>query len=332
MEDLDVVTLCRQFLRIYRNVTGALDLQDCMAEIGFADSYSDMISRANVLAPEAIARWLDAAPYSGPLAILPLPSMATEQHRTAIYDLGSAVSLLLKVADAKALPNRRKLVALIHRFLKEVGSYLSWAGLIELNSQIVATKRTSRPASRTLAEMSIAAREKPSQADLDRIVESDRKKHASRAALVDTADNLAVALTESDFDSRGVLQVRHRADAGGGPRAVLQIWEEVKIALQQVLIKVSIEAAGNDHRQTTNGDSDLMTREEIAAVTGIGLQTLKNQSARFLGPPAVAPGKGRGRKKAWHYLAIKSRLEGETGNSMPMLEDAKRVIANKQNV
>jgi hypothetical protein len=78
--------------------------------------------------------------------------------------------------------------------------------------------------------------------------------------------------------------------------------------------------------------NDLMTREEIALATGIALQTLKNQSERFLGPPAVNPGRGRGKKLKWHYLAIMSKLESASGNSVPDFDDAKRIITAKQNV
>ena len=140
---------------------------------------------------------------------------------------------------------------------------------------------------------------------------------------VHTGEPLMICLSEQtppvSFGEVTIAQLKFARDN-------LAAWNEEapnRVPETSHVLKIRAEIAADD---------DLMTREQIAFVSGIGLQTLKNQRNRFLGPAAVETGKGRGKKHKWHYLEIKLELESETGNSMPTLEEAKRIITVKQNV
>ena len=70
---------------------------------------------------------------------------------------------------------------------------------------------------------------------------------------------------------------------------------------------------------------DLLTIDEIAKVVGVRAKTLRNK--KVLGEPSISGG-GRGRKAKWHYLEKKPDLEREWGESMPSLEEARRILSS----
>ncbi len=173
---------------------------------------------------------------------------------------------------------------------------------------------------------------KPNEEQLKRLTALTQAQGDWRNRLVETGRKLA-KLLQSEGDLSGILKIIHRADGGGGGAAkVAEIWEDVKIELEKILLRISISKPIVPTENSTATDDDLMTRKQISAVSGVALQTLYNQSERFLGEPAVDPGKGRGKEQQWHYLAIKSKLEAETADSMPSLAEARQIIATKQNV
>jgi hypothetical protein len=325
VNDRAVAKLCREWLAIYDQALPGVDGGDPQLQERFWNLYESLEIHARSLVGEAAARSLDSLPLSSLPSNRPNATVCTKPEQEAFFAAGKAVSILLRVVETESALDKRKLVALIHRFLVEVGDYLTWANLIVTNAAIHKQGR------RTLREMSLGQGVVlPSQDDLDRIVELDLRKNEARATLAETGRNLAKELIQHGFKADGVLTVIHRADGGGGgPNAVAEIWEGVKVDLEGNLVALAV-AHQRQARPPIESQvaDDLMTRDEVALVSGIAVQTLKNQSNRFLGAPAVTPGRGRGKKFKWRYLEIRQRLEAETGNSMPTLDDAKRVIEN----
>ena len=118
---------------------------------------------------------------------------------------------------------------LISQFLHEGGQYLTnwnlyctWASLI---------KPTEEPwQGGTLVT-------KPSQADLDEMMQLHGEYLDWGVKLASTGQKLADCLKANGHDPEGVLRVVHRARGGGGGAAkVVEIWESVKVKLQAIAL------------------------------------------------------------------------------------------------
>jgi hypothetical protein len=248
-DDLAVANRCHQFDSLLQKALGLADGSD---EEQFSWFFGSAKHIATQLQVEAANRGLDAWPLHVLTASEFLPE-TPKAREELLCGAASSVGLLLKVVQSKSVPAKRRLVGLIHRFLYDVSRYLSLANLLTTHERLVEKTR------RSLRQMAQEAEMRPSEEQIREIVALDDKKNQSRANVILSGSELASELVRSEVNAKGVLQIVHRADAAGGPNAVLSVWEEVKVELQQVLITLALEEqdrASQDQTQAPVADAN----------------------------------------------------------------------------
>jgi hypothetical protein len=139
---------------------------------------------AKPLVEEAGNRWLDSWPIEN-LASFEEPPVTSKARHELLCEAASAIAILLRVVEFDAAPDKRRLVALIFRFISEVSRYLSLANLVAL------AQKTAKPRRLTLQQMADGITIRPNQDELERIANFDEQKQSFRALLMETGRDLA---------------------------------------------------------------------------------------------------------------------------------------------